>query len=407
MTDARLERIYNVAEMRRRARRWLPKMIFEFVDGGAEDERTVRWNEDGFTQIRLVPRSLEGAARPDLSTEIFGQKLAMPLMIGPTGMAGMIWPQGEIEAAKAAHAAGTAWCMSHGTTCSIEEVVAATKGPLWLQTYIYQDRGWTEHFAARAKAAGYRALVLTIDNQWLGQRERDIRNGFVVPPQPKLSNVIDVFRSLPWLARHGFSLDRIRFANYAELAKDTGLLRLGARMGGMLDPAMSWKDVAWLRRLWDGPLVLKGVLHPDEASRAIDHGIDGIIVSNHGGRQLDGAPAAIEALPWIADVAKGRTRIMLDGGLRRGGDVVRALALGADLCLIGRPQLWGLAVAGQAGVARILEIFRAEMDRVMGLCGFATIGAIDRTALALPSGWPKLCEVRGVQPAAAPGLAAE
>ncbi|MEZ5825039.1 MAG: alpha-hydroxy acid oxidase [Geminicoccaceae bacterium] len=371
-------KVYAVHEARRRARRRLPRMMFDFIDGGAEEERTRRRNEDGFADHQIWPKPLEGAGTPDTSVMLFGQRLNQPVMIGPTGLSGALWPSGEIAAAAAAHAAGTIWCMSHASTVPIEDVAkAATSGPLWFQVFIYRDRGLTESFIQRARDAGYKALVLTTDNQVLGQRERDLRNGFTIPPHPRLHNIADVALSLPWLLRHGFRLGSIRMANYDAAGFDGRIASLGARMGDMLDPAMSWSDVEWVRKVWDGPLLIKGILHPDEAERAISRGVDGVIVSNHGGRQLDDAPSSIEALPHVVDRVAGRIPVLHDGGVRRGKDVLKALALGARLCLIGRPHLWGLALAGEAGVARILEIYRSELERAMILAGCRTIADID------------------------------
>ena len=362
-------RVYNVAEMRRRAERVLPKPVFDFADGGAEDEWTLRRNETAFDNLQLIPQTLRGAPERDLSVELFGKKLALPVMIGPTGLSGLFWPDGEICAARAAAAAGTAFCLSHASVCTLEQLAATGIGPRWMQVFVYRDRGFTRELAERAQAVGYDALVLTIDNQLTGNRERDIRNGFTIPPKLGPLEVAAMAAKLPWLWRMRNELRRITFANYVRPGEMTGLSRLAGRVAEMLDPSMSWRDVDELRRIWAGPLILKGVLSPAEAHEALAHGVDGLIVSNHGGRQLDGAVSSIEALPAVAQSVAGRIPVLLDGGVRRGADVVKALALGARACLIARPQLWGLSVAGEQGVARVLEIFRNEIDRVMGLCG--------------------------------------
>ena len=303
-------------------------------------------------------------------------------------MSGLLWPDGELATARAAAAAGTAYCLSHGSTCTLEELAATGAAPRWMQVFIYRDRGLTRSFAERAQAAGYDALVLTTDNQVLGNRERDIRNGFSIPPRFTAGNTLghadQAGRGCGACAASSTSA----FANYVEAAEGGDLRAIAGRMASLLDPAASWADVAWLRRLWRGPLLLKGVLHPDEARRAVAEGIDGIIVSNHGGRQLDGAPATIDALPAIVAAVEGRIPVLLDGGVRRGVDVVKALALGATACLIGRPHLWGLAVAGEAGVAAVLELYRREIDRVMALCGWDDLAAIDGTALHHRRGGP-------------------
>jgi L-lactate dehydrogenase (cytochrome)/(S)-mandelate dehydrogenase len=245
-----------------------------------------------------------------------------------------------------------------------------------MQVFIYRDRGFTRELVERAARAGFDALVLTIDNQLLGNRERDIRNGFAIPPRFRAADLAGMALKLPWLWRMRRELPRITFGNYVRPGEIADIRTLAGRMASLLDPAMSWADVGELRRAWTGPLLLKGVLHPAEAQAALDHGIDGLIVSNHGGRQLDGAPASFDALPAVVDAVSGRIPVLLDGGVRRGADVVKALARGAAACLVGRPQLWGLSVAGEAGVAHVLDIYRREIDRVMGLCGLARIADI-------------------------------
>jgi isopentenyl diphosphate isomerase/L-lactate dehydrogenase-like FMN-dependent dehydrogenase len=360
------------------ARRRLPRMVFDFCDGGAEDEVTLRRNESTFDELELVPRPLNGAGAPDQAVELLGQRLSLPVIIGPTGLSGMLWPRGEVAAARAAAKAGTVYAMSHGSTVAIEDLAREATGPKWFQVFMYRDRGLTRSFAERARDAGYQALILTTDNQLLGQRERDLRNGFTVPPRITLRNGLDMALRLPWLVR--MARAPITFANYAsEERKD--ILSLAAYVADMLDPTATWRDVEWLRGIWTGPLLIKGILHPEEARIAIEHGIDGVVVSNHGGRQLDGALSSIRALPAVAHAVAGRVPVLLDGGVRRGTDVVKALALGATACLIGRPHLWGLAVAGEAGVARVLEIFRREIERVLALGGWDRIAALDRSVL--------------------------
>jgi isopentenyl diphosphate isomerase/L-lactate dehydrogenase-like FMN-dependent dehydrogenase len=367
---------YSLAAMRNLARRALPRPIFDFADGGAEDEKTLRRNESAFDNIALVPRPLNGAAERDLSVELFGRRLSMPVLIGPTGLSGLFWPGGEIAAGRAASAAGTGYCLSHASVCTIEDLAAGGVSPRWMQIFIYRDRGFTRTFLERAEASGYDGLVLTIDNQLLGNRERDIRNGFSIPPRFRARDLAAMAGKIPWLMRMGRELPRITFANYARPGESSDIGDIAARMGSILDPGMSWPDVEWLRGLWKGPLLLKGVLHPREAAQAARSGVDGLIVSNHGGRQLDGALATIQALPTIVAAVEGKIPVLLDGGIRRGADVFKALALGAAACLIARPQLWGLAVAGEAGVAHTLELLRREIDRVMGLIGAARISDI-------------------------------
>ncbi len=368
-------RAYSLAAMRELARQALPRAVFDFADGGAEDETTLRRNEAAFADIDFLPRPLNGAASRDLSVEVFGQRLSMPVLIGPTGLAGLFWPEGELAAARAAAAAGTAYCLSHGSTCTMEELAASGAAPRWMQVFVYRDREFTRAFIERAAASGFGALVLTIDNQLTGNRERDVRNGFTIPPRFSLPDKLAMLAKWRWLARMGPRLSTITFGNYASLGT-ADLAALATRMGAMLDPSLSWREVEWVRRLWKGPFLLKGVLHPAEAAQAIAHGVDGIIVSNHGGRQLDGSSASLDALPEIAEAVGGRIPVLLDGGVRRGGDVLKAIALGASACLIGRPQLFGLAVAGEAGVAHVLDILKRELDRAMGLLGVTKIADI-------------------------------
>ena len=374
---------YSVAAMRQLARRRLPRAVFDFVDGGAEDEIVVGRNESAFDELSFLPQPMRGTTRRDQTVELFGKKLKAPVLIGPTGMTGMLWPRGEIEAARAAAMAGTVYTMSHGSTVKMEDLAREARGNLWLQVFAYKDRGLTQSFVERAHAAGFQGLVLTIDNQVLGQRERDLRNGFTIPPRFEFGGLLDMALHLRWLLRMARA-PRLAMANY-EREGDTGVFSIGARIVGWMDASASWKEVEWLRGLWDRPLILKGILHPDDAKRAISIGVDSVVVSNHGGRQLDIVPASIQALPAVVDAVAGKIPVLLDGGVRRGGDVVKALALGATACLIGRPHLWGVAVAGEEGVAKVLEIYRSEIDRVMALCGWDGLDQIDRSVLFGPA----------------------
>ena len=374
-------RAINIAALGAEARRVLPHAIADFVDGGAGDEVTLRRNEAAFDAVQLLPRPLSGAATRDLSISLFGARLSLPLMFAPTGLAGLLWPDGEAASARAAAAAGTAYCLSHGSVCTLEALAATGAAPRWMQTYIYKDRELTREIAGRAAAAGYHALVVTIDTQLLGNRERDVRNGFAIPPRLSAGEVAGMAFKLPWLLRMRRTLPKITFGNYKRPGSGEDLTALAERMLSLPDPGFTWRDIEWLRGVWQGPLVLKGILHPADAKEAVAHGVDGVIVSNHGGRQLDGTAAALDALPGVAEAAAGGTAILLDGGIRRGNHVIKALALGADCCLIGRPQLWGLAVAGEAGVAHVLEIFRREIDLTMGLCGLSAIDQIGSDTL--------------------------
>lgn len=368
---------YSIAAMRGLAKRALPRPVFDFADGGAENEHALRRNEAAFAGIKVLPQPLKGSSARDLSLNLFGSPLSLPVIIGPTGLSGLFWPDGERAVARAARNAGTAFCLSHGSVATLEDVAATGASPRWMQVFIYKDRGFTRELAERAARSGYDALVLTIDNQLLGNRERDIRNGFAIPPRFKLSGLAGMALKAPWLWRMRRDIRGITFGNYVKPGETADMRALAGRMASLLDPSMSWADVDDLRKIWTGPLILKGILHPEEARQAVDHGIDGLIVSNHGGRQLDSAPATIDALPAIIAAVEGHIPVLIDGGIRRGGDVVKALALGAKACLVGRPQLWGLAVAGEAGVAHMIEIYRREIDRVMGLCGLRQLADIN------------------------------
>lgn len=383
--EALARRYYNIETLRRRARRVLPRVLFDFADGGAEDEVTLGRNESEFDRLELLPRMMAGAGEPDLSVELFGRTLTFPVLISTTGLSGMLWPDGEMCAARAAQAAGTIYCQSHGSTCTIEELARAAPGPRWFQVFLYRDRGLTRSMVERAQAAGCEALILTVDNQVLGQRERDLANGFAIPPRLGMRGLLDMALHLPWVLRMR-GARHITFANYRGAAgHEDDIVSLGAYIARMLDPALSWQDVAWLRGIWKGPFLLKGILHPEDARIAAEHGVEGVIVSNHGGRQLDGAVPSIRALPWVAEAVGDRLTVLLDGGIRRGVDVLRALASGARAVAIGRPHWWGLAVAGEAGVALVLDILRRELARAMALSGCARIADIDRRLLA-PAG---------------------
>ena len=381
VTPAWMRKGYSVDAMRKLARAALPRPVFDFADGGAEDEQTLRRNERSFDNVDLLPQPLRGAATRDLSVTLFGKRLNLPVIIGPTGLSGLFWPDGERCGARAAQVAGTAFCLSHGSVCTLETLAGTGVAPRWMQVFIYRDRTFTRELVERAAAARYDALVLTIDNQVLGSRERDIRNGFTIPPRMELINLASMATKGKWLWRMRKELRRITFGNYAKLGETAEIGELAGRMSTLLDPSMSWADVDMVRKLWTGPLILKGVLNATEARMARQHGVDGIVVSNHGGRQLDGAVASLDILPDIVDAVAGDMPVLLDGGVRRGGDVVKALASGATACLIGRPQLWGLAVAGEAGVAHVLDIYRREIDRVMALCGITCIADINRDLL--------------------------
>ena len=371
----------NIEDLRERARKRLPRVVFEFVDGGSQDELTVRANRDDFQTLRFMPRVLTDVSERDQSVDILGSKIASPIVLAPTGLAGILSRKGELSASRAAHQAGLPYCLSTMGTCSIEEIAATTPVQKWFQLYVLRDRGLTREFIGRARAAGCTALVLTADTKVQGPRERDMRNGFTVPPKFSLSTILDFARHLDWMLDVGIG-PKIRFANFdGTAAQASDAVTITQFIAGQYDLTVNWKDAEWFKKEWGGPVLIKGILSPDDAKIAADIGMDGVIVSNHGGRQLDGAISAIAALPAVADAVRDRLCVVLDGGVRRGSDVVKALALGAHACMIGRAWLYGLAAGGEQGVARALSILRDEIDITLALLGKARIRDLDRSVL--------------------------
>ncbi len=366
---------YSVAALREMARRILPRMVFDMVDGAAGDEITMRNNERALAAIELAPKFLGGAPTRDQTTELFGIKLTCPVIIGPTGLAGLLWPHAELAAARAAARFGTIYTTSHASTSTIEEIGAASQGAKWMQVFFYKDRGITADFTARAQAAGYQGLVLTVDNQVIAGRDRDARNGMSFPLSWSARNMLDFAGHPGWLMRMSRTPNPT-FVNYGARA---AIGAFGPLMIEQLDPDIGWRDVDWLRRQWRGPLLIKGLLRADEAREAHARGADAVIVSNHGGRQLDGAVATIRALPAITDAVGSAMPVLVDGGFRRGVDVVKALAYGARAVMIGRPHLWGVACAGEEGVLWTLELFRREIDRALALGGWDGVAKLDRS----------------------------
>ena len=376
MDAARLQRQgYSIAALREMARRILPRMVFDMVDGAAGDEITMQNNERALAEIELAPKLLAGAPTRDQTVELFGVKLTAPVIIGPTGLAGLLWPHAERATARAAARFGTIYTTSHASTSTIEEIGAASQGAKWMQVFLYKDRGITADFAARAAAAGYQGLVLTVDNQVLAGRDRDARNGMSFPLRWSARNMLD-FASRPgWLMR----MSRTPNPTFVNYGARTSIGAFGPLMIEQLDPDIGWRDVDWLRKQWRGPLLVKGLLRADEAREARARGADAVIVSNHGGRQLDGAVATIRALPAIADAVGDAMPVLVDGGFRRGIDVVKALAFGARAVMIGRPHLWGVACAGEEGALWALELFRREIDRALALGGWDGVAKLDRS----------------------------
>jgi L-lactate dehydrogenase (cytochrome) len=373
--------VANIEDLRREARRRLPRAIFEFIDGGAHDEVTLRANREDFGRLNLLPQVLTDVSQRDQSVSVLGQTYRSPLILAPTGLPGIVWPDGAMEAARAADRAGAGFCLSCMSTSSIEDIARASTRAVWFQLYVMRDRELARSMMQRAKAAGCAALVITVDLQMQGQRERDVRNGLTIPPQLRAANLVDFALHPGWVLRY-LQGPRVTLANFAGSGLGDDLFTIAGFVNSQFDQSVTWKDIEWVRSVWDGPLALKGILNPEDAALATQHGVNGLIVSNHGGRQLDCVPSAIAALPDVVDAAEGKCDVILDGGVRRGTDVLKALALGAKACMIGRPFLYGLAAGGRAGVDRALEIFRSEIDVGLALLGRAGVKELDRTAVA-------------------------
>jgi len=371
----------NIDDLRAAAKRRLPRAIFEFIDGGAQDESTLRANREDFQKWRFRTRTLTDVSARDQSITLFGQRYASPLILAPTGLAGLLSRRGELAAARAADKYGVPYCLSTMSTCTIEEITRETAPPKWFQLYVLRDRELTKHFIERARASRCTALVLTVDTKVQGPRERDMRNGFTVPPRFSAATILDFARHFSWLLDVGLG-PRIAFRNFeGTSAAATDAVTITQFIAGQYDLSVNWRDVEWFKSVWGGPVLLKGILTAEDARLALDHGADGVIVSNHGGRQLEGAMSAVQALPEIAAAVGDKLEVILDGGIRRGADVVRARALGAKACMIGRAWLYGLASGGQPGVERALEILRDEIDITLTLLGRPTLADIDRSIL--------------------------
>ncbi len=371
----------TIADLKDLARRRVPKMFFDYADSGSWTEHTYRANEADFADVRLRQRVLVDMTNRSLATEMAGEAVAMPVALAPTGLTGMQHADGEIHAARAAEAFGVPFCLSTMSICSIEAVAAAVTKPFWFQLYVMRDRDFIVRLIARARAAGCSALVLTIDLQILGQRHKDLRNGLSAPPKFTPRHVWQMATRPGWCLRMLGTKNRT-FGNIVGHASNvTDVSSLSSWTAEQFDPRLSWADVAWIKEKWGGKLILKGVLDPEDARLAAESGADAIIVSNHGGRQLDGARSSISALPAIVDAVGDRIEVHLDGGVRSGQDVLKAVALGAKGVWIGRPFLYGLGAGGQAGVTRTLEIIRRELDISMALCGRRDIRAVDASIL--------------------------
>ena len=379
-----LRQARSIDDLRRAARARLPRGVFEFIDGGAEEESTLRANRAAFERWRFLPRVMVGVGAIDTACEIAGATAKLPIVIAPTGAPAFAWPRADVAIARAAAQFGIPYTLSSSATCSLEDVAREAGGRLWFQPYILRDRPFFNRLIDRAEAAGYEALVVTVDMPTGGNRERDFRNDFGIPFRWTARNVAD-FASHP-----GWALQMLRHG-VPRLENLIGLDRSGPDISGAAssvgrnyDPDFDWRGFEAIRRRWPRPLLVKGILHPGDAARAIDSGAQGIIVSNHGGRQLDGAIASLDALPAIVAALAGRAPVLLDGGVRRGADIVRALALGATAVMIGRATLYGAGAAGAQGARRTLEILVEELTRAMRLCGTRTLRDIVPGLLAAP-----------------------
>ena len=372
----RAARARNILQLREAARKRLPRAIFDFMDGGAEDEIALADNSAAFRRVRIMPRVLVDVSKVDLTTEILGRPHALPFAIGPTGGVGFVWPLGDIALAQAAHKAGVPFTLSTTASVSVETLRASTDARLWFQCYIFRSREFTLQLIRRALAADYDALVITVDLPVGGNRERDFRNDFAVPFRYTPRNVLDFARHPEWVAttlRHGLP----RMPNTEGLAPAASIANAASSVGRNYDPSFSWDDLKAIRDLWPRKLIVKGVVRPDDTERLAALGADAVVVSNHGGRQLDSAPATLDALPGVKAAAGARMPVFLDGGIRRGSDIFKALARGADAVLVGRATLFGLATAGGYGAERALDILKTELIRTMQLSGATRISEID------------------------------
>ena len=368
-------------DYRKAAKRKLPPFLFHYIDGGAYAEHTLARNVDDLSEVALRQRVLKDMSQLDLSTELFGEQLRMPLTLAPVGLTGMYARRGEVQAAQAADRFGIPFTMSTVSVCPIEEVVPAIKRPMWFQLYVLKDRGFMQNVLERAKAAGCSTLVFTVDMPTPGARYRDAHSG-MSGPYAAIRRYAQAVLHPFWawdVGLHGKPHDLGNISRYKGGA--VGLEDYIGYLADNFDPSISWKDLEWIREFWDGPMVIKGILDPEDARDAARFGADGIIVSNHGGRQLDGVLSTARALPAIADAVKGDLKILVDSGIRNGLDIVRMLALGADCCMIGRAYIYALAAAGEAGVTHLLELLEKEMRVAMTLTANAKVSDIDRSAL--------------------------
>jgi len=379
--------LHSVDDIRRNAKKRLPKMIYDFVYGGANDETTLAANRNDFSKITFQPRMLTDVTHRDIRTKVAGIDLDFPVIVSPAGLLRVAHTDGELAIARAAGKTGVVFVVSTAASWSMEEIAEAATGPMWFQLYLWQDRDIMKSLVERARQIGCQAMVVTVDVQVVGKRERDLRNGLSIPPKITIRSSLDAVKYPKWL------LDFIKgppvsFRNFTGMAKGDNTMSHSAFINQhLINPSANWEDLQWVKELWKGPLLVKGIVTPEDALKAVDLGVDGIVVSNHGGRQLDGLPSAVRSMVDIVDAVGNRTDIILDGGIRRGADVVKAISLGAKAVMTGRSWIWGLAAAGQAGVERVYEIFTQEIDQTLALLGRARLNEIDESAVHLPHSW--------------------
>ncbi len=373
--------VTSIDDLKRLYQRRVPRMFFDYTESGSWTEQTFQANERHLQGLKFKQRVLVDISDRDLASAMLGQPVTMPVALSPVGMTGLQHGDGEIKAARAAAQFGVPYALSTMSICSIEDVASKTSKPFWFQLYVMRDRGFVKALIERAKAAQCSALILTADLQILGQRHKDIKNGLSTPPKPTIKNLLSTLGHPRW-ALSMLSANRRYFGNivgHVSGVSDTS--SLSEWTAKQFDPALTWNDVAWIKEAWDGPLIIKGIMTPEDARLALESGADAIVVSNHGGRQLDGAPATVEVLPEIKDSLGNELEVWIDGGIRSGQDVLRVLALGADAAMIGRPYIYGLGALGEKGVIKALEIIRAELDLSMAFCGRTSVEAIDASIL--------------------------
>ena len=382
-------RVVNISDLRDLARRRLPRVVFDYIDGGAEAERTLRENSRVFDDVTFRPRGAVSAPAADLRASLLGQTFALPFLLAPIGSSRMFYPRAEVLAARAAGDAGTGYILSTLSGCALEDVKAATSGPAWYQVYLVGGRAVAEKAIARAKAAGFTALVVTVDTPVAGMRERDVRHGTTAllsgNPVAMAPHIGQMLARPRWLA--GFLGDGglMQFPNV--VLPGSGPMKYESVGPALAQSVVTWADLAWIRDVWGGPILVKGILTRDDGSRAVDAGADGVIVSNHGGRQLDGVASGLRALPEVVAAVGSRMPVLMDGGIRRGSDIVKALCLGARAVLVGRAYAYGVAAAGGAGASRAIEILRADVVRTLALLGVGSTGDLDASLVDLPGDW--------------------